>query len=236
MNKIKNIIINILNNKTIKRISDIYFNRKKYIWKHMNVDDAKLFWDSRNDEKKNNYLSSLFEGYKPRSILEIGCNCGNKLYPLALRYPDAKLFGLDINHNAIEYGKEKIKEEGIQNIILQLGTAIDMTQYSSRSMDVVFSWATLIYILPKDIASVLSEMYRVTNKSLIILEMHSSDIIKQNEINGIYFGGNWKRNYIKILTDIGIKKDNITEKKIEIDIWHPSGGDGSLIIANKSNG
>ena len=66
-----------------------------------NVEVAKDYWKSRNDEHRNNYLISIFDKYNPSSVLEIGCNCGNKLYPLACRYPNAKLYGIDINQIAM---------------------------------------------------------------------------------------------------------------------------------------
>jgi ubiquinone/menaquinone biosynthesis C-methylase UbiE len=233
---IPKILINLINyvrSKYWDELSDIYLNKKKKYWEQRDIEVAKIYWESRNDKLRNQYLLLIFEEYNPQSFLEIGCNCGNKLYPLSIKYPEGSFNGIDINKAAVDYGNRKSIEEGLTNIKLEYGFAEDLSRYSSNSMSIVFSWATLIYIRPKDISKVLKEMYRIATKAVILIEMHSSEIIHQNEAKGVYYDGNWKRNYVQLFKNIGIKEKKISTKKIEYNIWAPGGGGATLIIIDK---
>ncbi|HEX3437508.1 MAG TPA: class I SAM-dependent methyltransferase [Pseudacidobacterium sp.] len=51
-------------------------------------------------------------------VLEIGCNEGANLIPMAYAMPDARFVGFDLAGTPIEYGQQRIRELGLQNISL----------------------------------------------------------------------------------------------------------------------
>ena len=151
------------------------------------------YWDTRTDRNRNECLASMLDKQEPESILEVGCNCGNKLYGIALTYPHARLSGIDINPRAVELGCRWLEEAGIINVELSTGRAEDLSRFDDRCFDVVFSWAALIYPRPSQIRNILSNMTRIANKAIILLEVQSSVPMSRARAAGTYFYGHWKR-------------------------------------------
>jgi methyltransferase-like protein/cyclopropane fatty-acyl-phospholipid synthase-like methyltransferase len=65
-------------------------------------------------------LASLFgmEPTAPNSsrILELGCASGGNIIPLAIRYPKAKIIGVDFSKVQIEIAQKQVKDLGLNNI------------------------------------------------------------------------------------------------------------------------
>ena len=49
-------------------------------------------------------------------VLEFGCASGGNLIPLAQRYPDIEILGLDLSKVQVEIGQKEINELGLKNI------------------------------------------------------------------------------------------------------------------------
>jgi 2-polyprenyl-3-methyl-5-hydroxy-6-metoxy-1,4-benzoquinol methylase len=60
-----------------------------------------------NNTIGNNYLINMIERLetKPSNILEVGCDMGENLIMLKNLYPDASLYGIELNGNAVEIAK-----------------------------------------------------------------------------------------------------------------------------------
>jgi len=108
------------------------------------------------------------------SILEIGCNAGPNLSILARHFPDARLYGIDINKQAISQGKQWLEREYLSNVELSVGKADDLRHFKDKSVDIIFTDAILLYVGPDKIKRVLSEMQRVSRKAMIFLEFHET--------------------------------------------------------------
>lgn len=108
------------------------------------------------------------------SVLEIGCNVGTNLALLSRRFPASTYYGIDINKDAIAKGKAWLAEQEISNIELSIGKADDLKRFANRGIDIIFTDATLLYIGPDKIRTVFTELLRVCNKTIILLEFHSS--------------------------------------------------------------
>ncbi len=66
------------------------------------------------------------------SILEIGCGTGRNLIAAARRYPDARLFGLDVSSVMLLTARGNIRSAGLENrITLALG---DAARFDSRKL------------------------------------------------------------------------------------------------------
>jgi len=63
-------------------------------------------------------------------ILELGCASGGNIIPLALRFPQATIIGVDLSEAHIAEGKATIQHLGLKNITLML---MDLTEIQKIS-------------------------------------------------------------------------------------------------------
>lgn len=214
-----------------REIRDKYFDIKAKNWSKDNLTKIREYWNIRFNEA-NQYLIIRILPFKPKSILEIGSNCGNKLFLLSQKLEGTRIVGIDINQIAVQKGNEWFKKERINNVELRVGRAEDLNEIPDKSFDIIFTWAVLIYIRPSKIKDVLASMLRIAKKAILLVEMDSEDYDRKSDKLGVYFPpGNWKRDYRWILKKLNVDNRKIQIEKISPSIWDPGGGDASLIIA-----
>lgn len=204
-------------------------------WKDLKNEDIRGYWDMRTDKVRNDYLLNILEKHAPTSMLEVGCNCGNKLYGLALSYPHARLTGIDINERAVKLGSIWLNDAGIDNVELIAGRAEDLTRFSDQSYDVVFSWAALIYPRPSEIRGILLNMSRIAKKAIVLLEVQSSHRMRRLNSAGVYFYGHWKRDYVGLLEELSPSLNKPVVVSIPKSVWSPGGGGGAIIEAQHNS-
>ena len=187
-------------------------------WGNGSSDWIKGYWNSVNHPHRP-FLIEAISRFNPSSILEIGCNCGPNLYLLAKKLPDADIRGIDINPEAIQKGNEWFAQEGITNVKLLAGKADELEQFQDKSFDIVFTDAVLIYVGPDKIQKVVHEMLHVACRALILVEWHCFEPYHKDPNGlGIYYAGNWKRNYVALFKQF-VPEEQIHVTKITNDIW-----------------
>src|SRR4030042_2921121 len=136
----------------IKRSANKIFGTKvdELFWKFRHIFDRKwpesyISQESINHPHRKFLIDKISVYYPFENILEIGCASGPNLYLLAKKFPEIKLYGIDISKKAIEVGKEYFKKENINNIFLSEGKAGELKKFGDKSIDVIFTDATLIY-------------------------------------------------------------------------------------------
>lgn len=164
------------------------------------------------------------------SILEIGCGRGDNLYLLGIQYPSVVLHGIDINARAVRAARQWLKQSGIKKSILTEGRADDLSRFSDKSIDIVFSDAVLLYVGPDKIKKALNEMTRIAKKAVILNEWHS-DILPEPDPSR-YLDAHWVHNYRALLAQIPSVKE-IRIRPIPEEVWGGSGWKeyGSLVQA-----
>ncbi len=182
---------------------------------------AEGYWANRNHPSKQ-FLVDRIATYAPiDSILEVGCNSGTNLYQLAKRFPEAQITGIDINKGAIMYGNIQFKREGLSNVKLLIGRADKLGGFQDGSFDIVFTNAVLTHIGDNKIKQVISEMFRVSKRILILMEPHSFGLSEKELLDlGIftYHGGQWIRDYETLLKQF-VPETQIEVTKIPEGIW-----------------
>jgi SAM-dependent methyltransferase len=117
------------------------------------------------------HLASILDGiggYK--SILEIGigeATIFGTTIPL-LNVPPQKYYGFDISWSRIKYAKRFLKKNGLENTDLFTGDLFD-APLKDNSIDVVFTAHSLEPNGGRE-REALQELYRITNKYLILIE------------------------------------------------------------------
>jgi S-adenosylmethionine-diacylgycerolhomoserine-N-methlytransferase len=77
-------------------------------------------------------LISRLDLHQEGSVLEIGCGTGRNLIAAARRYPDAKLFGLDVSTVMLATARANIRSAGLEGRIrLALG---DATRFDAEAL------------------------------------------------------------------------------------------------------
>jgi hypothetical protein len=154
-------------------------------------------------------LSAPFE-----TALEIGCSMGVNLYLLAQEFPAARLYGIDISSQAIREGKKWLERTHVRNVELFNGKADNLRWFGDKSMDVVFTHATLMYIGIDKINKVMREMSRTARKSLIFYEWELDSLPKGYQ----WYDGHWIYSYQTLLAR-HFSSHNIRVSRLPSDLW-----------------
>jgi pseudaminic acid biosynthesis-associated methylase len=101
-------------------------------------------------------------------ILELGCNIGTQL-KLLQEMGFSDLWGVDINPFAISEARQ------LSYTINYLECEVTDTPFKKEYFDLVFTSGLLIHIPPKDILTVMDEIYWTTKKYIWGFEYYSED-------------------------------------------------------------
>lgn len=149
---------------------------KKY-WKERKIDWKTAYLDTWDHPHREIIVNAL-HSFQWRSLWEVGVGAGENLVRILRSYPEEimkylQVGGSDVNTDAITLATKVIKGghfrvESVEDILL-----------SDKSVDVMLSDATLIYIDPFKIKKVLKELIRVTRNRIILCEFHSPSLWKR---------------------------------------------------------
>lgn len=114
-----------------------------------------------HDQPYRGQVAEVVLAQKPASVLEFGCNVGRNLF--AIRERDAKvtLKGVDINSQAVTWGRKH------WHLDLEAGDQRWLEQQPDDAFDVAFTVSVLDHI--PDAGPVIAELARVA-KSLVLVE------------------------------------------------------------------
>lgn len=181
-------------------------------------------------ESKNRYMQTQVDFSAISNFLELGSNSGIQLFELARKYPNCKFLGIDFNPNSVKFASELAESEGLKNLtfaVVDLQDDISLQSIKETSWDVIFSWASLIYIHPKRITHLIDYCLKKTHR-LILIEQHKK---MRYFIKGrlIPKQPTWLRDYAKLVKIVYSGSISIKVKPISNHIWNPGGGYASQI-------
>lgn len=132
--------------------------------------DAKTYWSSlavpdfykKTQTHWADFMTDQVLSLRPRSVLEFGCNVGRNLFALRERAPGLILKGIDINAEAVAFGRQ---ERGLD---LSHADETFLQAQATESFDVIFTVSVIDHVPnPKPI---LVEMVRVARLGVLLLE------------------------------------------------------------------
>jgi SAM-dependent methyltransferase len=203
-----------------------YFGVGLRDWTKTDIEEIRAHWEDRFLER-NYFVRDKIARFSPESILEIGCGSGVILFLLAQQFPAARLIGVEINPSSVVWGNDRMRLDGVNNVVLQEGRAEQLDVFPDKSFDVVFSSAAIMYVKPERIIAVLRNMTRIARKAVILVEMHDDNL--KRYLGEFHLPNNWKRNYRRIFEEIGVSSDRIRIEPIPAHIWSPGGGGAAYI-------
>jgi SAM-dependent methyltransferase len=108
------------------------------------------------------FIARRVAAFHPSTVLEFGCNAGRNLVEVQKVVPGAKVVGLDVNGDAVQFGVESYGLE------LHVAGEEFLAELSDVSVDVAFTVSALDHV--PDIGRVFDELTRVTRRALVLLE------------------------------------------------------------------
>lgn len=152
--------------------------------------------------------------YNPKVILEVGCNVGANLYVLHQRLPGARLYGVDINRTAIDYGRRWLA--AFPQIQLDVGRADRLSQFAAGSVDVTLTDATLMCIGPDKIAVVVEELLRVTRLAIV-----ADEFVYMGP--SLYLDGHWAHDYRRLFAPYPVSLTPLPPDAWNDPVWSTYG-------------
>ena len=215
----------------------------KYLGSFLDVNKTIYPWISKSGTDAHGYLE-LLKGNSseflwkrvdddfPKTVLELGCNSGSRLFSRAISQPESSFIGVDINEEALKVAKSYALQKNIQNIdfiYADISKPQDIFhKLDNTKFDLIFTWATLIYIHPIRIEKVIKEMMS-HGKNLILIEQHNPKMRIFSKGIPISGGNNWVRNYQKLIAKYQAENQTLLVSKVPNDIWQPGGGHAHLL-------
>lgn len=131
--------------------------------------DAYLQRNNQAARGREPFWKDRIEQTEPASVLEVGCNLGGNLRPLAELLPDATIAGVDVNDAALEVAREAVP--GAQ---LQKASAYALP-FDDRSFDLVFTTGVLIHLPPEGIGAAIDEIVRCSKRYVLCGEYYADE-------------------------------------------------------------
>ena len=198
----------------IRNIAGMRVDEK--IWKNRKREDVRRNFDNLYSPHRAWLAEKIIECLgdscpDDRDLLEIGSGWGPNLITLAKENKSFRLTGVDISSASVTEGKAYLNENGIEGVELFRGQCDNLSFLKSKSADVVFTDALLMYIGTDKIHKVMHEMDRIARKKICLLELHL------NGIKDRYTRDGWIRDYKKLFSKL-VHKDSITFTKLPLDV------------------
>jgi ubiquinone/menaquinone biosynthesis C-methylase UbiE len=162
-------------------------------WKHRKIDWAESYQSTWNHPHRS-LIVWMIKNIPFISLWEVGCGGGANLIKIAKELTGKQLGGSDVNADAIKLCRETFNQ-GLFHV--EEGNNLMM---SDKSVDIVLSDMTLIYVDPLNITSYLNEFKRVGRSYLVLCEFHSESWWKRLKAR---FGGYHVYNYYQRLEALG---------------------------------
>lgn len=124
---------------------------------------------------------SFFESLPVHSrMLDIGCGIGRMLKPIAMRFTDMDIYGIDISEEMISQGRERMKL--FRNVTLLCNNGKDLSLFENDSYHFIYSYIVFQHIPRRYVRSYFREVNRVLDHTgLFAFQMQLLDT--RNEAN-----------------------------------------------------
>lgn len=146
---------------------------------------------------RKKFWEEIKEKYKPKSVLEVGCNRGHNIACFSRYDKRSCLWGIDINNKSL-----RIAHELYRNVEFEETSVTDMP-FKDNYFDLVFTAGLLIHIPPEDIKKAMIEIIRVSKRYILAIEYYAP-IEKERSFLG-EMGITWERPYNVLYLDRGLQ-------------------------------
>jgi len=166
------------------------------------------FGDEYVDRNKNisavrkPFWREVLTAFPSRRVLEVGCNLGNNLRPIAELQPPGSVFGIDVNQKALEVLRAAVPSA---NTILCPARELP---FRDGWFDLVFTIGVLIHQPPETLPLVMSEIVRCSRRFVLAGEYFAPDPteISYRGQTGALFKQDFGHLYQQLFPDLILRK------------------------------
>ena len=84
------------------------------------------------------WLAEQHPHFEPRRILDIGCGIGHNSVPVALAFPEAEMYAVDVAAPMLRYGHARAQHLGANNLIFKQANA-EQLDFPDHHFDLIYS-------------------------------------------------------------------------------------------------
>lgn len=107
----------------------------------------------------------------PKSILDVGCGGGQLAIKLAKKYPHARIKGIDLSSEAIDYANRLHKKEVCPNVEFCVPPTAELHE-APKSFDVVTATLVCHHLSDEKIIEFIKSSVQVARDAVIINDLH----------------------------------------------------------------
>ncbi|WP_407151407.1 class I SAM-dependent methyltransferase [Bradyrhizobium sp. ORS 86] len=133
---------------------------------------------------------------KPGSVLELGCNVGANLREIHALDPSIKLYGIELNPHAIEWGQKNVVPAGTSLIN---GSMADASSLMSEPVDIVFTSAAAMHCDDTIFGAAKMAALSIATKAIVHLEFNAwspADLHNWRAWRSSFMSDRWIRDYV----------------------------------------
>lgn len=147
---------------------------------------------------REQFWSGLVSRYPVRSALEVGCNVGLNLRPLASLLDPRSLFGVDVNEKALREIRSELPDV---NAVYASGRDLP---FKDGLADLAFTVTVLIHVPPPFLPQVMSEVVRCSGRYVLCAEYFSEEPaeIEYRGHQGLLFKRDFGSYYQELFPDL----------------------------------
>jgi len=161
--------------------------------------------DSDYNIELSKFIRDLTISLKAENVLDVGCGTGNDLREFPENFD---VHGIDLNDDALKKAQLKLG-----SFKFKKGSIIELP-YGDSSFDLVFTHKVLNYIDDKDMPNAVSELFRVSRKYILNIELYSKDevINPEDKLQYRNMYKRWLDFKVKIISNVDMHEDIDPEK------------------------
>ncbi len=119
-------------------------------------------------ERRGEFWDQILATTNPRRILEVGCNVGANLRPLARRLEPRQVWGVDVNRKALAE-----VSRGLPGVNAFCSVARELP-FADRCFDLTFTAGVLIHQPEATLARVMAELVRCSGRYVLSCEYYAA--------------------------------------------------------------
>lgn len=189
-------------------------------WEKRSVDWQKDYFDTWSHPHRN-AITFILKSMPWASLWEVGVGGGANLVKIIQDIPGRQLGGCDVNPKAIEFCRKSF-----EGALFHVESGEDM-MLSDKSVDIILTDMTLIYVGPLKIRKYLREFGRITRNYVVLVEFDDRSFIGRLRAR---MSGHHAHDYRKLLESEGYYDVTIQTIPLEFYPGVKSGTDGTRKI------
>lgn len=165
-------------------------NPRENFWK---AADYRLNGEDDDSNGRKAWFAKIIATYKPKNILELGCNEGSNLRRIHKQDPSIKISAIEINEEAA-----KVAQASLPDARIVVGSIYEADKYfKEKEFDLVFSMGVVIHLPPDKLETVKRQALRHAQNTIIHCEEQSDTPRPMRfEENGL--AHRWTHDYAKL--------------------------------------